>query len=142
MRQSVSAWMLGIALTMAGQAGAQPVGDYEYRVLATSRTSTMEREINQAADEGYRFAQVMGGETTADSELVAISRNFAGSPRQHPASNHKKATEPSPNHGTARANVDPSDRAAIAREEHAGGGQRSCVSQTRHPNSTRPQGTG
>lgn len=82
MLQSVSAWMLGIALTMAGQAGAQPAGEYEYRVLATSRTSTMEREMNEAADEGYRFAQVMGGETAADSELVAIMVRDPGRARR------------------------------------------------------------
>lgn len=70
MRQSISAWMLGIALMMAGQAAAQPA--YEHRLLATSRTSTMEREMNQAADEGFRFVEVMGGETAADSELVVV----------------------------------------------------------------------
>ena len=72
MRLSVSAWLLSIALMVAGQADAQPVGEYEYRVLATSRTSTMEREMNEAADEGFRFVDVMGGETAADSELVTI----------------------------------------------------------------------
>jgi hypothetical protein len=32
-----------------------------YKLLATSRTSTMEKEINEAAREGYRFAGTMGG---------------------------------------------------------------------------------
>lgn len=75
MRSSISVcgrWMLGLALVVANQAGAQPANEYEYLVLATSRTSTMEREMNEAAAEGYRFVEVMGGETAADSELVAI----------------------------------------------------------------------
>ena len=35
----------------------------DYRVLATSKTSTMEKELNAAAAEGYIFAGVMGGES-------------------------------------------------------------------------------
>ena len=39
-------------------------GGFDYRVLATKKTSTMEKEINEAADVGYRFHSVMGGETS------------------------------------------------------------------------------
>ena len=43
------------------------------RVLATNRTSTMEKEMNEAADNGFRFASVMGGETSfGGSEVVAV----------------------------------------------------------------------
>jgi hypothetical protein len=43
------------------------------RVLATSKTSTMEKEMNEAAEAGFRFAGVMGGETTVGgSEVVAV----------------------------------------------------------------------
>jgi hypothetical protein len=35
----------------------------EYKVLATKKTSTAQKEMNAAADAGYRFAGVMGGET-------------------------------------------------------------------------------
>ena len=38
-------------------------GTYEYLVLATTRTSTLEREMNEAAEVGYRFQGVMGGDT-------------------------------------------------------------------------------
>ncbi len=31
-------------------------GGAEYRILATNRTSTMERELNEAAAEGFRLA--------------------------------------------------------------------------------------
>lgn len=52
---------------------------YEYRVLATSRTSTMEREMNEAADDGYRFQGVMGGETAfGGAEVVSVMMKGAG----------------------------------------------------------------
>ena len=44
----------------------------EYRVLATNRTSTMERELNEAADAGYRFRAVMGGETAFGGNEVVV----------------------------------------------------------------------
>ena len=47
----------------------------EYRVLATNRTSTMQRELNQAAAAGYRLETVMGGDTAfGGKEVVAIVR--------------------------------------------------------------------
>jgi hypothetical protein len=58
--------------------GAQP---FEYKVLATSKTSTMEKELNEAAEVGYTFAGVMGGETAAGGNevVVVMSRNANGS---------------------------------------------------------------
>jgi hypothetical protein len=48
-------------------------GTVEVRVLATNRTSTMEKEMNEAADAGYRFDAVMGGDTAfGGSEVVAV----------------------------------------------------------------------
>jgi len=53
--------------------GAPPASAFEYRVLATSKTSTMEKELNEAADAGYRFDAVMGGETAiGGAEVVAV----------------------------------------------------------------------
>lgn len=44
-----------------------------YRVLATNRTSTMERELNRVGEQGYRLQTVMGGETAfGGQEVVAI----------------------------------------------------------------------
>jgi hypothetical protein len=53
--------------------------EIEYKVLATNRTSTMEKELNRAADAGFRFEAIMGGETGfGGSEAVAImSRHVA-----------------------------------------------------------------
>jgi len=46
---------------------------YEYKVLATNRTSTLEKEMNEVADAGYRFEAVMGGGTAfGGSESVAV----------------------------------------------------------------------
>jgi hypothetical protein len=46
---------------------------YDYRVLATNKTSTAEKEMNEAADAGFVFAAVMGGETGfGGSEVVVV----------------------------------------------------------------------
>lgn len=37
--------------------------EFEYKLLATNRTTTMEKEMNDAAGEGYRFLEVISGET-------------------------------------------------------------------------------
>lgn len=54
-------------------AHAQAKAGYEYRILATNKTSTMEKELNEAAEAGFRFRSVMGGDTAVGgSEVVAI----------------------------------------------------------------------
>ena len=46
---------------------------FDYRVLATSKTSTLEKEMNEAAEAGFRFSFVMGGDTAVGgSEGVAV----------------------------------------------------------------------
>jgi hypothetical protein len=45
-----------------------------YKLLATSRTSTMEKEINDAAAEGYRFAGTMGGEMRGGEIVTVMAR--------------------------------------------------------------------
>ena len=45
---------------------------YDYRVLATNKTSTMEKEMNEAADAGYVFYGVMGGGTFAGGKKVVV----------------------------------------------------------------------
>lgn len=51
---------------------AADVVRYDYRVLATNRTSTMEKEMNEAADAGYKFLAVMGGETGFGGKEVVV----------------------------------------------------------------------
>jgi hypothetical protein len=54
----------------------------EYRVLATNRTSTMQKELNEAADAGFRFGAVMGGDTSfGGSEVVVVLQKAPGAPR-------------------------------------------------------------
>ena len=44
-----------------------------YKILATSKTSTMQKEMQAAGDAGYRFVAVMGGETAiGGSEVVVL----------------------------------------------------------------------
>ena len=53
----------------------------DVRVLATSKTSTMEKEMNEAAEAGYRFASVMGGDTAfGGSEVVVLMTRVPGGP--------------------------------------------------------------
>jgi hypothetical protein len=50
-----------------------------YRVLATSKTSTMQDEMNQAARDGYKFGGVMGGETSfGGNEVVVVMTSDLG----------------------------------------------------------------
>jgi hypothetical protein len=45
----------------------------EYRVLATNKTSTSQKEMNEASEAGFQFGGVMGGETSfGGSEVVTI----------------------------------------------------------------------
>jgi hypothetical protein len=55
--------------TAAATAGADAV---EYRVLATNKTSTMEKEMQDAAAAGFRFGGTMGGETAFGGNEVAV----------------------------------------------------------------------
>jgi hypothetical protein len=60
-------------LVQANAARAQVAGAVEYRVLATSKTSTMQKEMQAAAESGFRFGGVMGGETAfGGSEVVVV----------------------------------------------------------------------
>jgi hypothetical protein len=52
---------------------AQSAPGIDYRVLATNKTSTMEKELNEAAEAGFRFQAAMGGDTAAGgNEVVAV----------------------------------------------------------------------
>jgi len=45
----------------------------DYRILATSKTSTMERELNDAAADGYRFSKAMGGKSANGGQEVVVA---------------------------------------------------------------------
>lgn len=64
------------ATDLTVEAEKQPSGESErreFRLLATNKTSTMQKEMNDAANEGFRFEGTMGGETSfGGSEVVVI----------------------------------------------------------------------
>ncbi len=70
---SIRIALAGVALALITASPARAQTAYDYRVLATSKTSTLEQEMNEAASAGFRFSFVMGGETAVGgSEGVAV----------------------------------------------------------------------
>ena len=56
-----------------GKVRMMPAEGVEYRLLATNKTSTMQKEMNETAAAGFRFGGVMGGETSfGGSEAVVV----------------------------------------------------------------------
>ena len=64
------------------QPSAKP-GQTEFRLLATNKTSTMQKEMNEAANAGFHFEGTMGGETSfGGSEVVVIMSRDPSSPKK------------------------------------------------------------
>ena len=60
-----------------------PRDQREFRLLATNKTSTMQKEMNEAANAGYRFEGTMGGETSfGGSEVVVVMSRNPAAPKQ------------------------------------------------------------
>jgi hypothetical protein len=82
--QKLFVLVLLVSALSATQLGGLPVAaqerpTIEYRVLATNKTSTMEREMNEATEAGYRFQSVMGGETSfGGNEVVVVMSRATG----------------------------------------------------------------
>jgi hypothetical protein len=52
--------------------------EVQYKVVATNKTSTTQKEMNEAADAGFRFGGTMGGETSfGGSEVVTVMHRTA-----------------------------------------------------------------
>ncbi len=53
---------------------------FDYQLLATNRVSTMEKEMNEAAQKGYRYSNFIGGETSfgGDEVVVVMSKPIGG----------------------------------------------------------------
>lgn len=68
MQVVVVAGMLVATAPIAAWAQSGPA----FRVLATNRTATMEKEMNDAARSGLRFGAVMGGETAVGGKEVVV----------------------------------------------------------------------
>jgi hypothetical protein len=77
MNTSLTAAVLALlaALVVPSPAGAQ---DRSYKVLATTKTSTMQKEMQDAGALGYRFVAVQGGNTAiGGSEVVVLMEKAA-----------------------------------------------------------------
>ena len=69
---------LAAAIALPALGFAQTV---QYRVLATNKTSTMQKEMSDAAEAGFRFAGVTGGETAfGGKEVVAVFQKAGTGP--------------------------------------------------------------
>jgi hypothetical protein len=57
---------------------------FSFQVLGTTKTSTMEKEMNEAAQAGFSFQSVMGGETAFGGKevIVIMGRNPATASRK------------------------------------------------------------
>jgi len=55
-------------------------GDMEYVLLATNKTGSMQKEMNEAGVEGYRFEGTMGGQTSigGNESVVIMGRPKGG----------------------------------------------------------------
>lgn len=73
---NLSTVVAAVVLALPATSVAQEV--MQYRVLATNKTSTMQKEMSEAASAGYRFVSVMGGETSfGGKEVVAVMHKGA-----------------------------------------------------------------
>jgi hypothetical protein len=61
--------LVALFLTSTIPLGAQT---FEHRVLATNRTSTMEKELNDSAKAGFRLQSAMGGQRLLAGDEVAV----------------------------------------------------------------------
>jgi hypothetical protein len=61
-----------VALALAASASSALAQVFTYRVLATNKTSTMQKEMQEAGDAGFRFAAAMGGDTAVGGKEVVV----------------------------------------------------------------------
>jgi hypothetical protein len=82
MRMSSAVALCAVVLVcgLARVAEAQKVPVIEYRVLATNKTSTMEKEMQEAAEAGFRCGDVMGGDTAFGGSEVVVIMHRGSSP--------------------------------------------------------------
>ena len=77
------AFLAVLVVNQGLSAQRQAPAEYEYLVLATTKTSTMEKELQEAAESGYRFAGAMGGKRVFGGEelVVVMQRDSDSMPR-------------------------------------------------------------
>jgi len=60
---------------------AETSNNREYRLLATQKTSTMQKELNEAAAAGFRLEKAMGGQTGFGGKEVVVIMSKNGESR-------------------------------------------------------------
>lgn len=81
MKKTVAVSVL-LACSLIRSMPAHAQAPVQYRVLATNKTSTMQKELNEAGDAGFRFRTAMGGQTAfGGSEVVVVMQKTEGSSR-------------------------------------------------------------
>jgi hypothetical protein len=73
---------IALAILVCSVVGAADQA-FVYKILATNKTSTMDKEINEAAAAGYVFSQVMGGDTVGGKEAVVAMVKSSGTKRSY-----------------------------------------------------------
>jgi hypothetical protein len=68
----------GLLLTQFRTFAVEPA-QFSFKVLGTTKTSSMEKEMNEAAEAGYVYQSIMGGETAFGGKeaIVIMGRNGA-----------------------------------------------------------------
>jgi len=77
-RSVFTALLLFASFVCVAAQESKPIAiEFEYKMLATNRTTTMEKEMNEAAAEGYYFLEVISGATFfgGDEALVVMVRS-------------------------------------------------------------------
>jgi hypothetical protein len=67
-----------LAIALCFSVAAPAFAQIDYKVLATSKTSTMEKEMNDNGALGYKFMAVMGGETGFGGKEVVVLMQKGG----------------------------------------------------------------
>jgi hypothetical protein len=68
------------ALSQAAAFAVEPTASFDFKVLATNKTSTMEKEMNEAAQAGFVLQSVMGGETAFGGKEVIVVMGRSSAP--------------------------------------------------------------
>jgi hypothetical protein len=67
-----------VTIILERDAAAPAAARYEYRLVATNRTSTLQRELDQLGQTGYHaLAMTVGKTAVGGAELVVIARRQA-----------------------------------------------------------------
>lgn len=80
----IPCFVLVAAIDIAHAQGSVTVVDRtQYKVLATNKTSSMQKEMQEAAEAGFRFNGVMGGDTAFGGSEVLVVMSKAEDDRRY-----------------------------------------------------------